>query len=257
MAGAFVWLASGWLGNDPPPPQQVAQAPAQPDANAAKGEQPKSGRRRRAASITGPGGSSGAEPAAPSGASPVAVDSGFRRGQNTEPTAQGEKAGLRTMYLSKILLATSENVKGGILFNQAAFAPVLRAGNTVFDQGVAMHAPEKGEGIASFKVPEGTKQFHANVGFANLGSPDVKRCDTQGGSATFTVFTNGLQKFHKIVVGTDGVHDVVRLDLGPEVTTVTLVVDNADGDSTCDAAIWGDARFMVEPPAAATAKATP
>jgi NPCBM/NEW2 domain len=251
MAGVFVWMASGWLGSTPPPPAQpVAEAPAQPDATQGAAGEPKRGRRRRSASITGPGGTSvEASSQQASGANPVAVDSGFRREVIGQPAPNGD--GQRIMYLSKALLATEENIKGGVLFNKAAFGPVIRAGSAVFDQGVSMFAPEKGEGLASFRVPEGAKQFHASVGFSNIGSPDLKRCESQGGSARFTLFTNGIQKFNKIVVGTDGVHETIKLDIGPDVKTVTLVVDNADGDNTCDAAFWGDARFTVEPPAPA------
>ena len=113
--------------------------------------------------------------------------------------------------------------------------------------------------VASYAIPisggigiAGTSQeLVTGIDFSNVGSPDLKRCESQGGSATFTLFMNGIQKFHKIVVGTDGVHESIKLDLNPEVKTLTLVVDNADGDNTCDAAFWGDARFMVEPPAPA------
>ena len=162
-----------------------------------------------------------------------------------------QAAELRPIFLSKVLVTTEENIPGGVKFNQLPWSPSLRVGIQTYDQGVVMLTPEKGEGLVSFRVPDGAKSFAALLGLAGGSNPAHKgRCEREGASATFVVYTNGIEAFRRIIVGTDGRHDEIKVELAPSVKTVTLIVDNADGDSQCDAPVWIDARFMVEPAAA-------
>ena len=176
---------------------------------------------------------------------PVAVDSGFHRPFD----AAGADADLRSMYVSNILRISDENILGGIQFNRSTYAAILKAGTATFDFGVAMHPPTTGQASATFKIPEGARNFQATLLLANVGSPTSSQCEAQGGSVTFIVKTDESQAYKRIVVGNDGPHAQIQIELTPAMKTLTLTTDSADGDSTCDGAAWGAARFMVEPPA--------
>jgi hypothetical protein len=247
IAAALGFVALFVLMSEPsapaPAPAPVAAAP-DPSAAAPQGKKRERLRPAPPANLSVASAPSGGE------RMPVAVDSGFRRGVDA---TQSEASDLRPMHLAKGMVAVEENVERGVQFNRSSWLPVLRAGNAVFDQGVAMHAPQAGDAIVSFRVPESAVRFEATLALANEGSPHAKHCQSQGGSATFVVYLNGVQAYRKIVVGPDGPHEAVRLELNPAHKTLTLMVNAADGDNTCDGAVWGDAKFLVAPPTA-TAK---
>lgn len=245
LAALFIWLLAP---TDAPPPPQSAPQPA-PEASKAGVGDPNDGKSRRArarqrdrSQITGR--------LPPGESAPVAVDSGFRR-----PFDGANDADLRAMYLSTIFRVADENILGGLQFNRATYATTIKAGNATFDYGVAMHPPTTGSAVATFKIPEGARNFQATLLLANAGSPTFSQCESQGGSVTFIVKADDAEIYRRIVVGNDGPHAQIQLDLNPGMRQLSLVTDSADGDSTCDGAVWGIARFMVDPPKPANANA--
>lgn len=244
LAGVFVWLLAPGDTAPPTPVAQTAAAPVETPSAAPEAKEGKTRRTRARQRGSAPAPSDSVSGWSDPGRAPVAIDSGFRRPLD----GTGADSELRSMYLSSVLRVGDENILGGLQFNRSTYAPILKAGTAVFDFGVAMHPPTTGQASATFKIPEGARNFQATLVLANGGSPSASLCETQGGSVTFLVKTDDNEAYKKIVVGPDGPHAQVQVELTAAMKTLTLITDSADGDQTCDGAAWGIARFMVEPP---------
>lgn len=241
----FVWL----MAPDPPPkrrsPQELAAIAAAKVPAKQGAEEQKSKRVRASPRVAA---SSQAEIYAQG--NPVAVDSGFRPDLSGALIAESNE--LRTMYLSRPLLSADAGAEGGLQFNRGTHTTSIKAGAAQFDFGVAMFPPKTGAASATFRIPSGARSFHATLAIANGDGLRGRECNTQGGSVTFLIKTDSEEAYRRIIVGTDGPHANVEINLIAATKNLTLVTDSADGDNNCDAAVWALARFMVDPPKSPT-----
>lgn len=144
-----------------------------------------------------------------------------------------------SLYLSDLPpYVNPSNIEGELKRDRVYWQAEIWINGIHYRKGLGMHAPSRGVGRVSYRVPHGYTAFIALIG---LAQQDANPSCSEDGDARFRVYLNNQIAFESGVIRfgeTESIYIPVQ-----EKDVIALEVDNADGSYECDHSTWAEARF--------------